>query len=61
MSRQIPWQESQSKEQLSFFENVQERLHNYIHAKIEATDRSENIYKPFRDTSRVPYIVFYSQ
>ena len=61
MSRQIPWQESQSKEQLSFFENVQERLHKYVHAKIEATDRSENIYKPFRDTSRVLNVLFCSQ
>ena len=61
MSRQIPWQESQSKEQLSFFENVQERLHKNVHAKIEATDRSENIYKPFRDTSRVLNVLFCSQ
>ena len=60
MSRQIPWQESQSKEQLGFFESVQERLHKYVDAKIQATDRSENIYKPFRDTSRVLNIILFS-
>ena len=46
-------QDSQSKHQLDFIESVQGRLHEYVHAKIQASDHAEGIYKPFRDTSRV--------
>ena len=56
MSRHIPGQDSQSKEQLDFFESVQERLHKYVDAKIQASDHAESIYKPFRDTSRVHFV-----
>ena len=55
----IPGQDSQSKQQLDFFESVQGRLHEYVHAKIQASHHAESIYKPFRDTSRVLNISFF--
>ena len=48
-----PVQDSQSKKQSNFFEAVQDRLHQHVHAQIQSSGQSKIIYEPFRNTRRV--------